>query len=70
MRKVSDKTVEDMISYVEEDATISLKMISEKLHVRTGLKLVLLTVHKYLDGKMNTVKQILVEPCTMHNYIN
>ena len=67
MRKVSDETVEKMISYVEEDAIIILKMISEKLHVKTGLKLALSTVHKYLEGKMYTVKKILVEPCTMNN---
>ena len=45
-------------------------MISEKLHVKRGLKLALSMVHKYLEGKMCTVKLILVEPCTMNIYIN
>ena len=69
MRRVSDETVEKIISFVEEDATISLKIISEKLHAQTGLKLELSTVHEYLERKRYAVK-ILVEPCTMHNYTN
>ena len=36
MQKVSNETVEKMVSCVEEAAKISLKMISEKLHVETG----------------------------------
>ena len=51
MQKLSDHTVEKMISYVKEDATISVKMTSEKLLVETDLKLTLLMVYKYLEGK-------------------
>ena len=70
MRKISAETVKKMNSNVVEDAESSLKMISEKLHVKTWLKLALSMLQKYLEGKVYTVKKILVEPCTMNNYIN
>ena len=68
--KVNEEQIEKMIGYVEVDPTITLKAIRDKLEAEDGVSITTTTVHKYLDGRLYTVKKILREPSSMNSTVN
>ena len=68
--KVREEHVERMIAFVEADPTVTLKAIRDRLEAEDGLSITTTTVHKYLEGKMYSIKKILAEPSSMNSVEN
>lgn len=67
---LSDEQVDLMVSWVEEDCSISLKDIQNKIMSNFGKSISVATVGNYLEGRMFTTKQVHVEPVTMNAEVN
>lgn len=65
-RKVAPAHVEKLVEYVEENPQLSLKEMARRLEEDTGLHLSIPTVHRYLHGKLYTVKKVMPQPERMN----
>ena len=54
------------MEYVEENPQLSLKEMARRLEEDTGLHLSIPTVHRYLHGKLYTVKKVMPQPERMN----
>ena len=68
--KVREEHVQSMLGFVEADPTITLKAIRDRLEAEAGISITTTIVHKYLDGRMYSMKKILAEPSSMNTVGN
>ena len=69
-RKVTPTHVDKLVEYVEENPQIGLKEMARRHKEDTGLELSIPTVHRYLHGKLYTVKKLLAQPERMNSKEN
>ena len=62
--------IQTMISYVEENALISLSDIVRKLEFETGVRVSISTAHRVLEGRLYSIKLARMEPVTMNSVVN
>jgi transposase len=63
---LTDKQIDVMISWVEEECSITLKQLQQKILQIFRNMLSVTTVGNYLEGKVFTIKQTHCEPAAMN----
>lgn len=68
--KITSQEIDRLLGYLEENPQLTLKEMSRKLEVDTGIRVTTTTIHKHLHGRLYTCKKVRAEPATMNSEVN
>jgi len=69
-KTVADDGIGVIVSWVEEDCTITLQQLKEKIMTYFNKMVSVSTVGNYLEGRLYSVKGVHIEPLTMNSEAN